>query len=216
MLCVEIMRRNGRVAAVIGFDLDGTLIDSSASIKRAMSLAYTNVTHEFLDVGCVVPGAPLQHMLLGLDLSREKRLLVMDEFKKLYDGGICHDAKVYDGIIDALIFLAGQTELYIVTNKRKKIAESILDRLSLRAFFKAVEGQSEGKYQPKEAILLRTLSRLGVSGGVYIGDTQGDVEAARALELTPIFCSWGYSDSAYKPPCRVISSPADLTSVLGK
>ena len=119
-------------------------------------------------------------------MDSDQQQLVTAEFKALYDGGICFEAVAYDGIADALAYLAAQTTLYVVTNKRKSIAEKILEHLSLRRFFDVIDGQAEDQFVLKQEILQRVMSQLG-SDGAYIGDTKGDVDAAMAVGLTPYF-----------------------------
>jgi phosphoglycolate phosphatase len=199
---------------VIGFDLDGTLVDSRASISNALGMAYKITTGEELDVASVAPGAPLQEILSDVGLDFDQQQLVTAEFKALYDGGICFEAIAYDGIADALDYLAAQTRLYVVTNKRKSIAEKVLEHLSLGRYFDVIDGQAEDQFVLKQEILQRVMSQLGSSDGAYIGDTKGDVDAAIAVGLTPVFCSWGYSDAAYAPPCQIITQPADLFRIL--
>ena len=104
---------------MIGFDLDGTFLDSSTSIRNALGMAYKITTGEDLDVAPISPGAPLQEILLGAGLGFDQQQLVIAEFKSLYDGGIFFEATAYDGIANALGYLAAQTRLRVVTNKQR-------------------------------------------------------------------------------------------------
>jgi|SaaInlStandDraft_1057018.scaffolds.fasta_scaffold101323_1 phosphoglycolate phosphatase len=197
----------------IGFDLDGTLIDSSRSISSALTKAISSVIGSQYRLESFLVGAPLDELINKLDFGKRKAHDIKCEFKRLYDADFCFQAELYPGIFEAIQVLVDKHDLYVVTNKREVVAKKILDHLGLSKYFLEIIGQGEASAYSKTAMLLRAKDDLEFEKGFYIGDITDDMLAAKAAHLTPIYCEWGYGSSS--PPLSVqsIKSPSDLFAI---
>lgn len=202
-----------RFKLTIGFDLDGTLIDSSGSISSALTEAISSVIGSQYRLQNFLVGAPLDELINNLGFGKRKAHSIKCEFKRLYDTEFCFQAELYPGIFEAITSLAEEHDLYVVTNKREVVAIRILDHLGLLRYFVEVIGQGETSSYSKTAMLLRAKEDLEFEEGFYIGDINDDMHAAEAADLTPIYCEWGYGSSSPPPSVNIIKSPSDLFAI---
>ena len=202
-----------RLNLTIGFDLDGTLIDSSRSISSALTKAISSVIGSQYRLENFIVGAPLNELINNLGFGQRKAHNIKCEFKRLYDTEFCFQAELYPGIFAAIKGLAEEHDLYVATNKREVVAKKIIDHLGLSKYFLEVVGQVETSLRSKTAMLLRAKEDLEFEKGFYIGDIKDDMLAAAAADLTPIYCEWGYGSGS--PPLLVhsIKSPNDLLAI---
>jgi len=188
------------------FDLDGTLIDSAASILAAVAYA---LAHEGLSP--VVPldpsriGPPLRDMLQCLSGATDPELLDMltAAFKSHYDEAGCLEARAFPGVETMLATLAGAGQpMHIATNKRARPTRRILTHLGWTARFDRVYCLDD--FSPplpnKTRLIANLLADAGLDAAqcVYIGDRKEDELAARANRLTFYWACWGF-DSAPTP-----------------
>lgn len=92
---------------------------------------------------------------------------------------------IYDDI-DAIGDLAGRTKIGLVTNNRHATAEFVADYVPFE--FDVVRGRRPTfddytRRKPNPRFLDDALAELGVSGGIYVGDSRKDVTAGRRAGL---------------------------------
>jgi phosphoglycolate phosphatase len=83
----------------------------------------------------------------------------------------------------------------VVTNKAIEPTKRILTGLGLSDYFRVVlGGDSLPQRKPDPAPLLRALSLLGAEArrAIMVGDSEVDVEAARAAGVTVAAVTWGF------------------------
>jgi phosphoglycolate phosphatase-like HAD superfamily hydrolase len=102
---------------------------------------------------------------------------------------------LYDGVVDTLDHLrrAGRP-LGVVTSLSRRLAEPLMTRLGLDAYFGAVEFAAR---KPNPVALLRALAALGVAPGpahYYVGDTANDATCAARAAIGFAWASWGYGE----------------------
>jgi phosphoglycolate phosphatase len=205
------------------FDLDGTLVDSAASIARA--LTRVRVTRG---------GAPVQAQQIRPWISVGARDMVqqvlgtyaadpdadLQAFRAIYSQDIASESELYPGVRDVLARLAGDgRRLAICTNKPQPLAERLLAVLSLDDLFHVVIGGAEGRQpKPHPEMLHLTAQRLGIEArdAVYVGDSETDAEAAARAGLPLIFAEYGYAigDPAEIRRAAAIGSIPELPSVI--
>lgn len=199
----------------IGFDLDGTLLDTFRDLGAAVNHA--------LVLGGFQP-APLESSkdLIGggakIMLARAVEAqggLPEDEFKALYKAMLsfyeAHNAVhtvPYPGVRDTLHDLAAQgLPMVVVTNKFEGFARSILTQLDLIGLFKGViGGDSLGKGEdgqflakPHPAPIHAAMELCGITDParfVFLGDSTYDMRAARAAGVAVVAAAYGYCDAA--------------------
>jgi phosphoglycolate phosphatase len=206
------------------FDLDGTLIDSSADITRALS---TILVEDGLEapsrsetVRMVGDGAA---MLVRRAYDRHGRTMPADalaRFKACYHACCLEQTRAYAGIPELLADLSGR-DLAVVTNKPEPFAQKVLDGLGLSRHFRAVLGpEAAGAPKPSPEHVRAALAVLGrrPDEAVVIGDGTTDVRAGRAAGAATIAVLWGYRDRATlaaEGPGALAADVAELRRLLG-
>jgi phosphoglycolate phosphatase len=218
----------------IGFDLDGTLLDTFRDLGAA-------VNHALVLGGFQAVSIETSKDLIGggakIMLARAVEAqggLPEAEFKRLYkamlayyeDHNAVHTAP-YPGVREALAELAAQgLRMAVVTNKFEAFARNVLASLDLiGAFETVIGGDSMGKgddgqflAKPHPAPVLKAREVTGGGRFVFIGDSTYDVRAAKAAGVPVIAAAYGYCD---RPPHElgadgVIDSFAELIPALAR
>jgi phosphoglycolate phosphatase len=188
---------------IVGFDLDGTLVDTSATLTRAVNFALAQGGRAPLHIDEVRPmiGGGAKKMLEhGLARSGP---IDEAEFKQLYRGllafygeNVSEGSVPFPGVIAALDRLAaGGVQLAVVTNKFEQFAAQLLVDLGLRDRFATLIGGDtlgKGNAKPSAAPLIEMTTRLGGGRAVFIGDSIYDTLAARNAGLPSIAVSFGF------------------------
>lgn len=111
-------------------------------------------------------------------------LAEIQAFRQRYFG----DEAINEGVLDLIHELHGQYKLAILSNSPPRLTKWLADWGILDLFDVVVCSGDEGVAKPDRAIFELTLSRLGIVAeeAVFIDDSPGHVEAARALGLRAI------------------------------
>lgn len=196
---------------VVGFDLDGTLLDTHEDLAAA-------VNHALAQIGrAPVPASEVRKLVGGgARLMLERALTITGgipeaEFEDLhadllrfYEANIAVHTRLYPGGLAMLDGLAARgVKLAVVTNKLEGLAIKLFDELALAdRFFAIIGGDRLGieRRKPKPD-LIAEMVRIAVapSGGgapraAFVGDSSFDTRAARAAGLPCIACSFGFND----------------------
>lgn len=142
-------------------------------------------------------------------------------FLELYAIHTSRRSRVYPGVREGLSFLSehGAT-LGCVTNKPARFTEPLLKDVGLYDFFAlVVSGDSLPVKKPDPRPLLHAAEQLGFdpADSLLVGDSEADVEAARAADFRVICVSYGYNhgrDIRLAKPDAVIDSLAELGKLL--
>lgn len=188
---------------IVGFDLDGTLLDTSkdlgAAVNHALSLIGRPPVPDEAVSGLIGGGSRLmlrRALALtggdeGLDVEAlYAPLLAFYEdniavHTALYPGG----AAMLDALDDAGVAIA------MVTNKPQPLAEKLLGELGLMQRFACVIGGGGGfPLKPAPDALHAMVERAGGGAAAYVGDTTFDTGAARAAALPCVAVSFGFND----------------------
>ncbi|TCD06326.1 phosphoglycolate phosphatase [Erythrobacteraceae bacterium CFH 75059] len=212
----------------IGFDLDGTLLDTHRDLGAAVNHA--------LALGGFRP-VPVEEVE-GLIGGGAKRMLARalegqggvpaDEFRRLYKALLAfygaHAAvhtRPYPGVVETLDDLAARgIRMAVVTNKFESFARDILAALALSDRFDAIIGGDtlgKGRAKPAPDPVLAAIDACGGRRFAFVGDSSYDVMAARAAGVPVLAAAYGYCDrpAAELGADAVIRSFAELIPVLG-
>jgi len=210
--------------ARIVFDLDGTLIDSAASLQGAaaammadLGLAQPDVATVSGMVGNGVP--PLVARCLtwagadpALATEGERR------FRDHYDADPVTGVDVFAGVPQMLVTLAqGGLRLGVCTNKPEAPTATVLRALSLGPFDAVVGGDTLPQRKPDPAPLLHCQAQLGppVSQTLFVGDSTVDAQTAQAAGMDYAHVRCGYQNGALdQEPTVMLRSAAELSAVL--
>lgn len=205
------------------FDLDGTLIDSAPGILATYA--------KILSDANISPAVPLDPNLIGPPLlpTLEKLLGYMDpplliqladRFKVEYDMTGVRNTPSYAGAHQLLEALKteGKT-LLLATNKRSAPTHALVKKFRWSHLFERIYCiDSSTPAFPDKAAMLRQLladSMLSASKCIYVGDTQGDLEAASSCGIRFIAAEWGYGTWALDRPAANYASARSLQSLQG-
>ena len=122
-----------------------------------------------------------------------------------------HGARLYDGVSETLRKLSATHDLYIVSNCPVGYVEAFMDSNHLTDLFKDYEMSGRTGKSKWENIRLLML-RNHLSDCVYIGDTQGDEQAARTAGIPFIHAAYGFGTAAH--PDATIHDIRELTEVV--
>ncbi|WP_086736227.1 HAD hydrolase-like protein [Erythrobacter colymbi] len=197
----------------IGFDLDGTLLDTfrdlGAAVNHALVLGGFNAVSVETSKDLIGGGAKI---MLARAVEAQGGL-PEDEFKRLYKAMLAYYEQnnavhtvPYPGVRETLEALAAQgVRMAVVTNKFEAFARNVLTQLDLiDAFETVIGGDSMGKGEdgqflakPHPAPVLEARAVLGGGSFVFLGDSTYDVGAAKAAGVPVIAAAYGYCD---RPP----------------
>jgi phosphoglycolate phosphatase len=166
------------------FDLDGTLIDSTADLasagnwlRRGQGLGEISAA----EIGSYV-GDGVETMVRRL-LARPEGDLgsVVEDYKRYYHDHCLEQTRLYPGVGSALAQLQARGyRMAVVTNKPERISRHILEGLGVGPCFGSVIGGNTCvNKKPHPQPLLLACTQLGVEPGAcaMIGDSRVDVEA---------------------------------------
>ena len=196
----------------IGFDLDGTLLDTfrdlGAAVNHALVLGGFREVSVESSKDLIGGGAKI---MLARAVEAQGGL-PEPEFKRLYKAMLAyyeqHNAVhtvPYPGVREALAELASRDiRMAVVTNKFEAFARNVLTRLDLiGAFETVIGGDSMGKgadgqflAKPHPAPVLKAREVLGGGSFVFIGDSTYDARAAKDAGVPFVAAAYGYCDAA--------------------
>lgn len=194
--------------SIVGFDLDGTLLDTlddlGAAVNHALALAGRSP----------VPVAEVRHLIGGGARKMLERALDLTggideaafeplyrDLLEFYTANIAVHTRLYPGGEAMLDGLATRGILLAVaTNKVESLARQLLDELGLTSRFAAIIGGDTlgpGRAKPARDMIDEMIARLGGGRAAFVGDTTYDIRAARAAGVPCVAVSFGFHD---KPP----------------
>jgi phosphoglycolate phosphatase len=176
---------------LVGFDLDGTLVDSTADLASAVNHALDIAGRAPLTIAQVRPmiGGGSRVMLRSALLATGGD----DDFERLYPvmtghyaAHIADTTRPFPGAVTALDDLAARgVKLAVVTSKIEARSIELLRRLALLDRFACViGGDTVAAMKPDPAPIAEMLRRCGGDGrAAFVGDSAYDIGAARAAGL---------------------------------
>ncbi len=173
------------------FDLDGTLADTSADLIAAANACFEGLGHgPMLDPVADAPTAFAGgRAMLRLGFSRLTPDWTETEVDgqypfllEFYGANIDRQTVLYPGVTQCLQVLSDQGyALGICTNKPEGLSETLVQKLGIRSYFKALLGADTLTVRKPDPVhLWETITRSGGdrSRAILIGDTITDRQAA--------------------------------------
>lgn len=189
----------------IGFDLDGTLLDTAGDLGNALNHALVSIGRAAIpinEIRALIGGGAGMMLNRGLMLTggmpdhgiveAEARLFAY------YEAHIAVETRPYPGLIAALDRLDALGVRYAtVTNKAEARAVQVLRETGLLDRMACViGGDTLGRENAKPSPLpiYEMIKRTGAKRAAFVGDTSFDIGAARNAGIPSILCSFGYLD----------------------
>jgi phosphoglycolate phosphatase len=222
----------GQALDAVLFDLDGTLLDTAGDISAALNRTlaeYGWAPAAENDVRRMIGrGSP---MLIQRAAAAQGRVLDDATQKAMVERFFDHygslqvsnefDAQPYPGASESLRRLHGAgLRTAVVTNKQRRFASGLLERLELSAWVDlVVGGDSCERRKPDPQPLLFACEYLQVlpSRALMVGDSINDVQAARSAGIPIVCVPYGYNegqDPRALPCDALIDTLAELPAML--
>ncbi len=196
---------------IVGFDLDGTLLDTSGELTDAVNYTLQKAGCQTLSQEEVKPmiGLGARHMLIvglqtaGFSDAAEAEAKTREFLPVLldyYGDNLGRSSPPFPGLLDAMAKLdAMDVTMAVVTNKFERFAIKLLTEIGLIDRFACVIGgdtMGRGKAKPHRAPIDEMIRRCGGIPGnaraAFIGDSIYDTGAAHAAGLPAIAVSFGF------------------------
>lgn len=192
------------------FDVDGTLVDSLAHIKWAMSVAF-----ETCDlpqpveaavrgiIGLSLPVA-MDRLHPGLSDTALKALVTAygESFRSQAEAR--PETSFFPGALQELQRLSQVEEvlLGVATGKSRRGMDRILSTHKLGPLFQTVQVADDHPSKPHPSMIETCLRDTGVEArnAIIIGDTTFDLEMGRAAGVGTIGVDWGYHETGSLRP----------------
>lgn len=184
------------------FDLDGTLWDSTNEVAESFKVVLKEKYPQVIDeVNATILkglfGKPLYEIaeLLFKSVDKEMAHKVIDdccEYEIEYL--VKHGATLYEGLEEVLKELSKQYKLYIVSNCQEGYIQCFFEVYPhLEQYF--LDYEYPGRSGKLKADNIRmVVERNNLKNPVYIGDTQGDADAAKEAGVPFIWARYGFGD----------------------
>lgn len=183
------------------FDIDGTLWDSRAIVALGYNDYLRQIGREDLQVDAeylkTLFGKTMTEIadIMLCSIEKPRRYDVMLGCMAREDEFLHNDPCdiAFPGVPETLRKLKEDYRLFIVSNAQCGYPELMMDKLGIRHLFEGWMCFGDTNL-PKGDTIRILMERCGIEDAVYIGDTQGDLEASRYAGIPFIFCSFGFGD----------------------
>lgn len=193
---------------IVGFDLDGTLLDTSGDLGAALNHALSLIDRPPVPtttVANLIGGGARPMLQRGLELTGGDAGVDKDSlFQELlayYAANIAVHTTFYPGAERMLDGLAASgVKLAVVTNKREFMARRLFDELGQTHRFACIIGAGRYPLKPEPHALHAMVEQCGGGKAAFVGDTTFDTGAARAAGLPSVAVSFGFCNA---PPTEL-------------
>ncbi|WP_273403654.1 phosphoglycolate phosphatase [Actinobacillus porcinus] len=194
---------------VIGFDLDGTLVNSlpdlALSVNSALAEFDLPAAPEELVLTWIGNGADVlisrglawASEQTGKTLNDEQIAQLKARFNHFYGENICNVSRLYPNVKETLEALKAQGfKLAVVTNKPTQHVLPVLKAFEIDHLFdEALGGQSLPAIKPHPGPLYYLCGKFGVLPHqlLFVGDSRNDIIAAHAAGCPVVGLTYGYN-----------------------
>jgi len=204
------------------FDLDGTLIDSSAGIYASLNYAMKEMNRKPLSQKTLKSfiGPPLMDSFINIGMSEDEAKEAVDHYRTLYKEKGMYQVTSYDGIKEVLTQLTKRYELFVATSKPEFFAIKIISHLGFNQFFQDIYGADlKGVRSDKKAVIhdvLKAEKIEDLSSVIMIGDRAHDIIGAKENGIESIGVLYGFGDKEELEKAgasKTIAKPAELLDI---
>jgi phosphoglycolate phosphatase len=188
---------------IIGFDLDGTLVDTSGDLTASVNHVLESIGRPLLSSETVkqyIGGGAKLMLQQGLEATGG---VPGDDFKPLYkqmlsfyEANVSVHSRPFDGALALLDELDAMGVRYaVVTNKFESLAVKLLTDLDLAHRMGCILGADTlGKEnaKPSGAPIIEMIRRCDRGSAAYVGDSIYDVMAAKNAGVPSVAVSFGF------------------------
>ncbi len=180
-------------------DVDGTIWDTTPIVAKAWNKAIEKL---YPRVPCVTAdilkgqfGKTMD--IIGRNLFGE---LTAEEQKKLLDQCCIEEQEAlednqenitYSGVVETIRELSAKVPLFIVSNCQAGYIELVIKKLGLEDYITDFECFGNNGL-PKDKNIRLVVERNALEAPVYVGDTQGDLDACKLAGVPFIWAEYGF------------------------
>ncbi len=206
------------------FDLDGTLIDSSADIANAINYAVGPYGVKPITVqetiGLLGEGiSSLMKRIIEKERINADKDLLIERFLDYYSAHLTDNTTVYPGVREVLAQMSTCRKA-VISNKRESLSTRILEKLGLSAYLDVIVGSDTTiERKPSPMPIRYVLSKLGISPeeAVIVGDSNYDIEAGKAAGIKTVAVTYGYRPlDVLRGADFIINKMEELAGILKK
>ena len=117
----------------------------------------------------------------------------------------------YPGVVETLEELAKTHRLFIVSNCEKGYPEICMEKLGITHLFSVHLCFGDTRTCKGETIL-KLMKDYGITSACYVGDTQGDADAAKLAGIPFVYCTYGFGQ--VREYWKSINSFAELKTII--
>ena len=212
------------------FDLDGTLLDTVASLAHSANRAMEKFG---------LPPQPVERykyfagdgqielikrcVIASGDTFLTNFYKVLHEYIKLFEKDCIYEVKPYDGITELTCWLkANNIKIAVLTNKQHDNALYVLNSVFGENYFDFILGQDDThEKKPSRTGVDIILRKMNVKEDecIYIGDTNTDMKTGKNAGLFTVGVTWGfrdYEELKKGEPQAIIDSPLQLRDIINR
>ena len=205
------------------FDFDGTLFDTVEGITKCVQYALQKhgMNAPLSALRCFA-GPPLVEKFMevyGVDRTLAEELVA--DYRERYVPIGIYESAPFPGVGAMLARLrTAGLKLGIATSKPQYMAEFLLNRAGLRAFFDVVVGSRPGKGDDRKwQVVQRAMQQYAAdpASTVLVGDTKYDAAGADQCGIGCIGVAWGYAapgELASAGVLQIVHTCEELEAVL--
>ncbi len=200
------------------FDVDGTLVDSSAMIAASLTTA-------FRAEGLPVPERMRMMGIVGLSLLEAMKVLAPEEGHAMHErlgaaykqafwehrAAGAHTEDLFAGAHDLLAKLKARDDvlLGIATGKSRRGVAHLIEKHGYEGWFTTVQTSDDHPSKPHPSMIVTALAETGLqpSDAIMIGDTSYDIAMARSAGVGAAGVAWGNH-----PPTELTKAGAHVIS----
>jgi phosphoglycolate phosphatase len=191
---------------IIGFDLDGTLVDSLRDLAPAVNHALTIAGRPQVapdDVRAFIGGGTAKMLKRALEhtggpVPEDEFEAALGEMLAYYEERIADRTVPYPHCLEALDALAERgCKLAVITNKIEVYSRKLLDALGMTGRFEVILGGDTlgpGRAKPAPDMIDTAILMCGGGRFAMVGDSSYDIRAARNAMVPAVAVSFGYND----------------------
>ncbi len=174
------------------FDLDGTLLDTLGDLHAAVNhvLAQFGYPLRTVEEVCRFVGNGAGRLIHLAVPDGAEEAPVLAAFQTHYAAHCDILTKPYAGIAEALAVLAERYPLAVVSNKPDRAVKELA-----KIYFPALYARGESTDCPRKPapdMVFKAMEALGCDRCIYVGDSDVDVQTAKAAGVPCLSVTWGF------------------------
>lgn len=213
---------------LVVFDLDGTLVDSSADLANAVNALLVELGVSRLPDPAIVAmvgegAAVLVRRALAASNFDPETPGALDRFLKHYNQHLLDHTRMYPGMLETLQDLRSRLPLAVLTNKPAHATGRVLEGLGVDLYFgEVIGGDTPFGRKPSTAGLAHLAEASGVAPKrvLLVGDSPVDLATARnggtRLCLARYGFGYRFGPEDFRGDEWFIDTPRDLVDLLDR